>query len=55
VVRDGANASSPQDAKQHKKTGGVETGKKDTEPTGAADASAGSGTSMGGAASGNGA
>lgn len=53
VVRDGANASSPQDAKQDKKTGGVETGKKDTEPTGAADASAGSGTSTGGAASGN--
>ena len=48
VVRDGANASSPQDAKQDKKTGGVETGNKDTEPTGAADASAGSGTSRGG-------
>ena len=54
VVRDGANASSPQDAKPDKKTGGAEAGKKDTEPTGAADAPAGSGTSTGGsAASGN--
>jgi hypothetical protein len=53
VVRDGANASSPQDAKPDKKTGGAEAGKKDAEPTGAADAAAGSGTSTGGSASGN--
>jgi hypothetical protein len=53
VVRDGANASSPQDAKPDKKTGGAETGKKDAEPTGAADASAGGGTSTGAAASDN--
>jgi hypothetical protein len=53
VVRDGANASSPQDAKPDKKTGGGETGKKDAEPTGAADAPAGGGTSTGAGASGN--
>ena len=53
VVRDGANASSPQDAKPDEKTGGAGTGKKDAETTGAADASAGGGTSTGGAASGN--
>ena len=43
VVRNGANASSSHDAKPEEKTGGAETGKKDAEPTGAADASASAG------------